>query len=100
MCGWGGLVSKSEKPKKEKNKLQQIDIFGGTEELNIKRKKEVNPNAVKALKEKDKKKNKDEVKKDKSRSREKEESDAQKKLASMKKKGADKMKLKQAAKRV
>ena len=60
----------------------------------------VNPNAVKALKEKEKKKNKDEVKKDKSRSREKEESDAQKKLASMKKKGADKMKLKQAAKRV
>jgi len=100
LAGWGGLVSKSEKPKKEKNKLQQIDIFGGTDELNIKRKKEVNPNAVKALKEKEKKKNKDEVKKDKSRSREKEESDAQKKLASMKKKGADKMKLKQAAKRV
>ena len=41
LAGWGGLVSKSEKPKKEKNKLQQIDIFGGTEELNIKRKKEV-----------------------------------------------------------
>ena len=41
LAGWGGLVSKSEKPKKEKNKLQQIDIFGGTDELNIKRKKEV-----------------------------------------------------------
>ena len=41
LAGWGGLVSKSEKPKKEKNKLQQIDIFGGADEMNIKRKKEV-----------------------------------------------------------
>ena len=46
LAGWGGLVSKSEKPKKEKNKLQQIDIFGGTEELNIKRKKEVCPKKI------------------------------------------------------
>jgi len=102
--GWAALGAKadSQKPKKEK-KLQQFDMFGDQEP--VKKKKEVNPNAIKALKEKERKKregsqDRTEQKTKKTKSREQKDDDAVKKIANMKKKSAEKMKLKAAAKRV
>lgn len=120
LTGWGSLMgtkdeTKSEreserekrdsKRKKEK-KLQQIDMFGNNDSDNSssgthsKKKKEVNPSAIKALKDKTSRKKDEEKAKKSIKSKEKEADDAHKKLHSMKKKSAEKAKLKAAAKRV
>jgi len=109
--GWAALGAKADKPKKEK-KLQQFDMFGDVAppelpaQLGKKKKGEVNPSAIKALKEKERKKREgsqtgdSSEKTKKTKSRDQKEDDAAKKIQSMKKKGAEKMKLKAAAKRV
>lgn len=113
LTGWGSLMGKeseSDKSKRKKEKkLQQIDMFGQANDSDnassaggsqSKKKKEVNPSAIKALKDKTSRKKEEEKGKKSLKSKEKEEADAHKKLHSMKKKSAEKAKLKAAAKRV